>query len=104
VRARLHTPLGTAVSNVKPGPTRNPESVSQLAAIGDGSSTPIEAAQRYPQGQRPEPAEAPAPDNVPHTGDDRRKDDRRRKRQPTTLDTRKGGTDRRRNSRISLKV
>jgi hypothetical protein len=105
VKARLQTPIGAGPSTVKLVPARTPEPVGPAAAIGDGSNVPAGDLQRHGE---PTPHKAPksgyeeAP--VAFVGEDRRKKDRRNGALPTTLDTRKGGIDRRTKGRISLKV
>jgi hypothetical protein len=105
VKARLQTPVGTVPSTVKSVPARNSEPVGPAAAIGDGASVPAGELQRNGEASQREPTKPvheKAP--VPYVGEDRRKKNRRSGALPTTLDTRKGGIDRRTKGRISLKV
>jgi hypothetical protein len=92
-------------STVKSVPARNSEPVGPAAAIGDGANVPAGELRRngeatQPQPTKPEHEEAA----VAYVGEDRRKKNRRNGALPTTLDTRKGGIDRRTKGRISLKV
>ena len=106
MRTRPTAQLASTVTALKSGPTKNPEPVGELSPIGDGNERP-----------RPEHNAAPlqlvarngygtvaAINNEPYTGEERRKVDRRLGQMPTTLDTRKGGLDRRVAGRISVKV
>jgi hypothetical protein len=105
VKARLQTPVGTVPSTVKSVPARNSEPVGPAAAIGDGANVPAGELQRNGEATQPKPT-IPVHEEatVAYVGEDRRKKNRRNGALPTTLDTRKGGIDRRTKGRISLKV
>jgi hypothetical protein len=104
VKARLQTSIGGAAT-VKPVPARIPEPVGPAAAIGDGSNVPAGELQRNGEATRPEPPKSVHEEAAaPYVGEERRRKNRRSDALPTTLDTRKGGIDRRTKGRISLKV
>lgn len=86
-------------------PARIPEPVGPAAAIGDGSSVPAGGFQRNGEPTQPEPKKSVYEEAaIAYVGEERRKNNRRNGTLPTTLDTRKGGIDRRKKGRISLKV
>jgi hypothetical protein len=105
VKSRIHTTVGTAVSTVKSVLARSPEPVRPAAAVGDGTKLSAETSEPGDRQEQPDqPGVAVVESAEPPVIDDRRKKDRRRGALPTTLDTRKGGIDRRTKGRISLKV
>jgi hypothetical protein len=105
VKARLQTPVGAVPASVKPVPARSPEPVGPAASIGDGSSVPTSEFRQNGEAVQPEsPKSVYLEAAIPYVGEDRRKNNRRSGILPTTLDTRKGGVDRRKKGRISLKV
>jgi hypothetical protein len=103
LKTRPAAPRGTALSPTDKLPTRNPDAVGQIAAMGDATAAP-----RRSQELEPQPrfrAVVRQYEFAPtYTGEDRRGKDRRASALPTTLDTRKTGLDRRLAGRISLKV
>lgn len=105
MKTRPAAPRGTALSPTDTPPGRNPDSVGQVASMGDATSAPARDGQ--PQATEVHAYKAVQKTDLPppaYTGEERRKIDRRKASHATTLDTRNQGIDRRKNGRINLKV